>query len=186
MFKKCCHCKKQLRSSNKTGYCWECFEKNTDGIKTKYNKAYRESNGLTNTSLIYTCVGCNKFLKKGTKSGYCGKCFHINVNGVKTKYLKKRWRNGLSKISHWRNRGIILTEDDIVRHDKTNCCEICENILLNDKVMDHCHQTGKYRGTLCRQCNVSIGKLGDCLDVIISRIYKYKNAFQNRDSKIAI
>ena len=182
MFKKCCSCKKKLRSSNKTGYCWECFKKNTDGIQTKYNKCYRENNGLVNQLLIRTCIGCKNQLKKGSKSGYCSKCFHGNVDNIKVKYSKKRWEEGQAKISHWRCRGINLTENDIDRHSNTNYCEICENVLLKDKVMDHCHKTGKYRGTLCRQCNAAIGKLGDCLDVVISRVSGYKEKIQRRNS----
>jgi hypothetical protein len=180
MFKKCRNCKKNLRSSNGSGYCWACFKKNTDGSKTKYNKNYRKNKGLIDESLFHECCGCNKKLNKGSKSGYCGNCFHNNVHNIKTIYGQKRWNCGLAKIFHWKSRGIDLTEEDIDRHNKINYCEICENILLKDKVMDHCHKTGKYRGTLCRQCNAAIGKLGDCLDVVTSRLLKYKNNIQFR------
>jgi hypothetical protein len=41
-------------------------------------------------------------------------------------------------------------------------CECCgkktENLLV-----DHDHQTGKFRGWLCKTCNIGIGKLGDNL-----------------------
>jgi hypothetical protein len=42
-----------------------------------------------------------------------------------------------------------------------NICMICgstETICI-----DHCHETGKVRGLLCRKCNTGIGMLGDTL-----------------------
>jgi hypothetical protein len=41
-------------------------------------------------------------------------------------------------------------------------CECCKQI---DKlVVDHDHTTGKFRGWLCKRCNLGIGKLGDNLE----------------------
>ena len=33
-------------------------------------------------------------------------------------------------------------------------CHICEDELLNDKVADHCHLTGKFRGAAHNKCNL--------------------------------
>ena len=33
-------------------------------------------------------------------------------------------------------------------------CHICENLLRDDKVRDHCHLTGRYRGAAHNQCNL--------------------------------
>jgi hypothetical protein len=42
-------------------------------------------------------------------------------------------------------------------------CAICEEPLPSrynrEAALDHCHETGKVRGWLCRACNVAIGKL---------------------------
>jgi hypothetical protein len=38
-------------------------------------------------------------------------------------------------------------------------CEICDR--EGDLCVDHCHETGKVRGVLCRGCNAAIGRLGD-------------------------
>jgi hypothetical protein len=38
-------------------------------------------------------------------------------------------------------------------------CDICRS--EGTTLLDHCHVTGKFRGWLCRECNVGLGKLGD-------------------------
>ena len=38
-------------------------------------------------------------------------------------------------------------------------CGICQR--LGQMVLDHDHATGEFRGWLCRECNLGLGKLGD-------------------------
>ena len=44
-------------------------------------------------------------------------------------------------------------------------CDCCGRTDLQ-LVLDHCHETGKLRGFLCKVCNTSIGALGDNLEGI--------------------
>jgi hypothetical protein len=123
------------------------------------------------------CQGCNKeFAKTGPKSktGYCGNCFHDNVDGIKSEYNAARWADGTSKKHHWKHRGVIISEKEIDRHNNTEVCDFCGNTIFGSKQLDHCHETGKYRGTLCRECNTGLGKLGDDLDLILERVISYK------------
>ena len=121
------------------------------------------------------CNGCNKHFKRKSASGYCGKCFHANVDNVKSDYNKARWEDGTAKKSHWKHRGINLSDEEIERHNETLECDLCDKTLGSDKALDHCHNTGKYRGTLCRDCNTSLGKLGDDLDLVLQRVQSYKD-----------
>lgn len=41
-------------------------------------------------------------------------------------------------------------------------CESCNRLLEAGKThLDHCHETGVFRGWLCNRCNLGIGCLGD-------------------------
>lgn len=52
-------------------------------------------------------------------------------------------------------RKIILNEE---KFEKEENCWICGNSLGKDKVRDHCHYTGHYRGAAHNQCNLSYRK----------------------------
>jgi len=55
--------------------------------------------------------------------------------------------------------------------DKCQCCgKITESF-----VMDHCHKTETFRGWLCKNCNMAIGKLGDDLDGVMNAVNYLKN-----------
>lgn len=46
----------------------------------------------------------------------------------------------------------------------SDCCEVCGS--EEQLCYDHCHDTMKFRGVLCRACNRSIGQLGDTADAL--------------------
>ena len=50
--------------------------------------------------------------------------------------------------------------DDVPKelHDSQDRCYACSGIFKNDKVRDHCHLTGKYRGALHSKCNLKLRK----------------------------
>ena len=39
---------------------------------------------------------------------------------------------------------------------KNNICRFCEKEILSDKIRDHCHLTGKYRGPAHNTCNINV------------------------------
>ena len=122
------------------------------------------------------CKGCETPFKKKSSTGYCAKCFHKNVDQVKSLYNKKRWDSGAAKVSHWKFRGVVFTEADIEEFNNLTNCEICkESFKKVRKCLDHCHDTGIYRGALCVQCNAALGNLGDNLDLVISRLTRYRD-----------
>ena len=52
-----------------------------------------------------------------------------------------------------RNKQMIFTEEDKLYNETNNTYHICSK-TCNNKVRDHCHQTGKYRGPACKICNL--------------------------------
>lgn len=57
---------------------------------------------------------------------------------------------------HWKSMGIVPTRQ---RPELCECCGGPDNGRA--LAMDHCHESGAFRGWLCVQCNVGIGALGD-------------------------
>ena len=52
-----------------------------------------------------------------------------------------------------RNEKLIIKKEDKLYHEANNTCHICIKTCIN-KVKDHCHETGKYRGPACKICNL--------------------------------
>ena len=56
------------------------------------------------------------------------------------------------------NKGIIMTEKDQEDFKNDNICRFCEKNNESDKVRDHYHLTGKYRGSAHSECNINVTK----------------------------
>ena len=51
-----------------------------------------------------------------------------------------------------------LTKKEQLSFDKAETCHICSKELKDDKVRDHCHFTGQYRGAAHKSCNLQCRK----------------------------
>ena len=51
-----------------------------------------------------------------------------------------------------------LTKEEQASFNKAKTCHICSKELLEDKVRDHCHFTGQYRGAAHNRCNLQCRK----------------------------
>ena len=68
---------------------------------------------------------------------------------------------------------IKVTPEDEEHFWSTFNCEICSKIVEGrNKCIDHCHETGLYRGILCQGCNIALGKFDDNI-VILKQAIKY-------------
>ena len=54
------------------------------------------------------------------------------------------------------NKDIIMTQEDEEDFRNNNICRFCEKEILSDKVRDHCHLTGSYRGPAHNICNINV------------------------------
>ena len=51
-----------------------------------------------------------------------------------------------------------LTEEEQKSFKEANICHICSGVLDDDRVRDHCHFTGQYRGAAHNRCNLQCRK----------------------------
>ena len=54
------------------------------------------------------------------------------------------------------NKDIIMTDKDEEDYENNNICRFCEKEIITDKVRDHCHLTGNYRGPAHSICNINV------------------------------
>ena len=56
------------------------------------------------------------------------------------------------------NKNLIMSEKEEEEFQLSNVCWICEKLIDDDdeKVRDHCHVTGKFRGAAHWSCNINL------------------------------
>ena len=72
------------------------------------------------------------------------------------------------------NKNLIMSEEEEYLFQQSNNCWICKKLINNDveKVRDHCHVTGKFRGAAHRDCNINF-KLTKGIFIIIHNLKDY-------------
>lgn len=123
---------------------------------------------------------CSKF---SVCKGFCN--FHYRLEKKKdpeyAKILQQRQKKYQTKeyqrVTRLKSYG--LTEEDYQKLciSQRGLCDICKMPPLEKGVLhiDHCHETGKVRGLLCRSCNMSLGNLKHSLSIIDSSIRYLKS-----------
>ena len=53
-------------------------------------------------------------------------------------------------------KDIIMAQEDEEDYKNNNICRFCGKEIISDKVRDHCHLTGKYRGPSHNVCNINV------------------------------
>ena len=64
------------------------------------------------------------------------------------------------KNLNFQKKKIIMKDEDKKNFENSKTCYACGNTFneKNDKVKDHCHYTGKFRGASCKTCNFKMKK----------------------------
>ena len=57
----------------------------------------------------------------------------------------------------------VLNEIKKEAPEQPKCCDCCGKQDVNLR-LDHCHNSWKFRGWLCQNCNVGISRLGDNIE----------------------
>ena len=66
--------------------------------------------------------------------------------------------NDIYNTFYRRPKPLKLTKKEQLSFDKAETCHICNKELKDDKVRDHCHFTGQYRGAAHNSCNLQCRK----------------------------
>ena len=77
-----------------------------------------------------------------------------NAMDVFIKWLEE----DVKDIANIEVKEMIFTEEDIKHFNNASDCWICGEELGNDRVRDHCHFTGRYRGPAHNKCNLKYRK----------------------------
>ena len=103
---------------------------------------------------------------------YYIKCFDNSVRKpILRTYTKERpededamdvfikWlEDDVKAIANIKPKKMIFTEEDKKRFNESKECWICGEPMKDDKVRDHCHYTGRYRGPAHNSCNLKYRK----------------------------
>ena len=93
-------------------------------------------------------------------------------NKEEAKARVRQWRKGhpdtvkgITRKQRLRRLGMTPADYDALWKKQGGCCAICERAEWECKGrrldVDHDHTTGKVRGLLCRECNMTLGMVGD-------------------------
>ena len=90
------------------------------------------------------------------------------------------------------NKDLIMSEEEEHLFQESNSCQICRKLIDNDeeKVRDHCHVTGKFRGAAHWNCNINF-QLTKKVPVIFHNLRGYDshlifNELDKFDVKISV
>lgn len=84
---------------------------------------------------------------------------------------KNRRKKVHRKSNLKRKFGMSIEDYDKMLNAQGGCCAICNSTEAKGKhnanfMIDHCHTTEKIRGLLCNDCNLTLGKIGDNVEVL--------------------
>lgn len=121
---------------------------------------------------VKTCPECGQEKEASCFKFKPGGKVHKKCTDCVTK-LKKKWRKPVRDTYDWTNPifckrmhdqhekmlnskfKITTSEESHMHNEQGACCAICG--VKTQLLVDHCHETGKVRGLLCRGCNGGIG-----------------------------
>ena len=134
---------------------FEAITEKISGCKPKNDKSYTEAyQKHTDCGYGYKVVCCydNKYTKpiqiyRGEKAVY--KFMEAMLEEVK--YCKKTMKTCF-------NKPLAMTQYDEDKFQKATECHICDKQYTSKdiRVRDHCHITGKYRGSAHQECNLKL------------------------------
>lgn len=85
-------------------------------------------------------------------------------------------KNKIRLYSIKQNYGLTQKHYESLLVAQNNICAICPSVLGEKPHIDHCHETNKIRGLLCRHCNIGLGNFKDNITRLESAIAYLKRS----------
>ena len=131
--------------------------------------------------------------RKDGSSGYRSTCIECGIKQRLDKYHNNGGKQAQKQRSFralMRSYGITeeVYEQERIKQDyKCFLCGSPEAEQPHGRLhVDHCHETGKYRGLLCNLCNVALGSFKDNVEVIQKAVeYLNENSLRHRNQPSA-
>ena len=151
---------KNFRYSEKAPFAiyadFESLIKNMDSCDPDPNKSYtKKYQKHEPISFSYYIKSFNESVYESRVRGYIKtKPEDPDAMDVFIKWLE----DDVKDIANIKPKKMVFTEKDKKQFNKASYCWICGEELGNDRVLDHCHYTGRYRGPAHNSCNLKYRK----------------------------
>ena len=89
----------------------------------------------------------------------------LTISLVESKYCSDVMKKHFDKE-------LVMTKKDNEDFKNSNVCCFCNNHYIGDNVRDHCHISGKYKGSAHRDCNINV-KLNRQILVVFHNLKNY-------------
>ena len=95
------------------------------------------------------------------------------------------WKKMLEEVKYCKNimktkfnKKLVMTKEDIKNFSKADECHICNKKYMKKDIIvrDHCHITGRFRGSSHQDCNLNY-RLTDKIPIIFHNLRGYYSPF---------
>lgn len=107
-------------------------------------------------------------------TAYCIPCF-TERNKKWNKDNPEKSKSASIATSRKIKYGISREEYEDILVNQDYVCAICKKEIGWEAAVDHCHNTDKIRGLLCRNCNLGLGGFKDNIETIKKAIFYVEN-----------
>lgn len=166
----CRFCRTRTFNSGSGRVCCVCKEEKTfDAFRFRGDGKHRD--GRKTPRPRSTCIECERAkmrqlaAARRAKTPQAVKAYKAKWARSNPKSVRRMSIRQFCKRQGWSPE---TTASVLQRHATVLCCEICDRTpeevgsnRFKRLSIDHCHATNQFRGLLCWECNIALGKFGD-------------------------
>ena len=131
---------------------------------------YKRQQKHTPSSFCYYIKCFNDDVYKHEPVSYVSEGDDVDVAGKFVETLEAHIKKIYQQFKY--PKSMTFTKDDEERYNRATKCHICNGELGDDRVRDHCHFTGRFRGAAHNGCNLNC-KVPKFIPVIFHNLSGY-------------